>query len=181
VIKQRLLGLALALALLGTIGFAATANAADNETITVDASVADVLILTVNTSGFSFGSNLNFLGQNANHGSCANNDDPGDSGATYLSPNITTTVQSNRTYDVTRFATGTFEVGRIFVAQGAAFVDCATNDNTRIPLVMGPEIIVDNAPANASGQNTEVFSFDVRVPDPAASYNATVKYQAIAQ
>ena len=179
-IKHRLLGLALTMALLGSLAFGMTARAADSETITVDASVADVLILTVNSSGFSFGTNLNFLGQNANHGVCSNNDDPGDSGVSYLSPNITTTVQSNRTYDVTRFATGNFEADRIFVADGP-FADCATNDNTRIPLVMGPETIVDDAPATAGGQDTEVFSFDVRVPDPANSYNATVKYQAIAQ
>jgi hypothetical protein len=174
VIKQRLIGLALSLALLGTIGFAATSRAADNETITLEASVADVLILTVNTSGFSFGNNLNFLGQNANYGACDLAP-----GARYISPDITTTVQSNRTYDVTRFASGNFPVGRIFV-KNFGFSSCADTGNG-IPLVMGPETIVDDAPATAGAQDTELFLFDVLVDSPSATYSATVLYQAIAQ
>jgi hypothetical protein len=174
VIKQRFIGLALALALLASVGFAATSRAADNETITVNASVADVLILTVNTSGFSFGTNLNFLGDNAANGVC-----PLNPGARYISPDVTTTVQSNRAYDVTRFATGDFEADRIFVKQ-FGFSSCADLGNG-IPLVMGPETIVNDAPASANGQYTEMFFFDVLVADAAGAHSATVKYQAIAQ
>jgi hypothetical protein len=175
VIKQRFLGLALALALLGSIGFAATASAqTDSEAITLNASVADVLILNVNTSGFSFGSNLNFLGQNANYGVCDLAP-----GARYISPDITTTVHSNRTYDITRHATGNFPVGRIFV-KNYGFSTCADTGNG-IPLVMGPETIVDDAPAANGAQDTELFLFDVLVADPAGTYNATVTYEAIAQ
>jgi hypothetical protein len=175
VIKQRFLGLALALALLGSIGFAATASAqTDSEAITLNASVADVLILNVNTSGFSFGTNLNFLGQNANYGVCDLAP-----GARYISPDITTTVWSNRTYDVTRFATGDFPEGRIFV-KNFGFSSCADTGNG-IPLIEGPETIVDDHLPAAGAQDTELFLFDVLVDSPSDTYDATVTYEAIAQ
>src|SRR4051812_4583982 len=106
VVRKSLQSLAIIALLLGTIGFGSSARAAGptSATVTITASVADVLILSVNTNSFTFGNNLNFLGQNAARGACP----LAPAGYRYLSPDVTTTVMSNRNYDVQRTATGSF-------------------------------------------------------------------------
>ena len=87
-IKQRILGLALSLALLGTFGLSMTARAADtaSQNITVTAAVVDTLTLTLNTNAIDFGQNLNFLGQGAGAGitACTNQVETGIQGAAKL-------------------------------------------------------------------------------------------------
>ena len=163
-IRKRLMAIAMIAALFGSLGFGLQARAATSGTVTIDASVADVLTLTVDPGSFTFGSDLNFLGANAAQGSCAFS-----TGARYFSPNVTTTVQSNRAYDLTRAGSGSFPVGRIGVREHAPITTCADLTTMPIPLTAGPNTIVAAHPATANGQDTEFFVFDVLVDSPAAA------------
>jgi len=173
--KNRLLSFALSVAMIASVaGFALSAQAAGpvQSTVTITGTVADVLTLTVSPTTFSFGTGLNFLGANATYGNC-----PQANGARYLGPNVVTTVQSNHSYDLTRSATGTFPVGRIFVREHSGFAGCGDTGNG-IGLVGGPVTTVSNHAPSANGQDTEFFFFDVHVEDPADSYTATITYTA---
>jgi hypothetical protein len=179
VIKQRFLGLALALALLGSIGFAATASAETvKDDVVFDASIADVLTITVSPSSFTFGSNLNFKGANAQYGYC-----PNGNGVTYLgpySPGVVVTVESNRPYELTREVTpyGTFLENRLYVKE-SGWVDCAENAGSRQLLTTGPESIGTGGPT-AGTDHVNFFSFDVRVEDAAGPFGASIFYSATA-
>lgn len=173
--KQRFACLALVLALFVTLGFANTTRADEFDSVTITASVSDVLTLSLNHDSVTFGSNLNFLGQNAAVGVCSLSP-----GARYLSPNVTATVQSNRAFNVARTATGDYPFGRLLVESGG-WVNCASALANAANLGEGPDGVVYNHAPSASHQYTDVFYFDVLVTSPAASYSATVTYTAIAQ
>src|SRR4051812_44763729 len=112
--NHRLLGPVLGLALLGTavaMPAAHTFAAPDqSDNFVISANVGDVLTLSLSpNTDFAFATTLNFLGQNANYGSCNNTNE---GGATYLGPNfnstgISATVQSNQPWQITRANAGT--------------------------------------------------------------------------
>jgi hypothetical protein len=186
VIKQRILGLALSLALLGTLGLSLTAKAADtaSQNVTVTATVVDTLTLTLNTNAIDFGSNLNFLGTGAGSGiaSCTNTADTTIIGARYAAPAVVATVQSNRAYDIGRgsfspdLATLAAE-NRGWIASGS-FVDCATSASSGASLayVMANQYMQQNAPATIGQSYSEFYMLDVLVDSPADTYSAVIIY-----
>jgi hypothetical protein len=172
-VKRRLFSVALMAALLMSLGLASTSRAAD-DSVTVTGSVADVLTLTLNYESVTFGTDLNFLGQNAAVGACDLSP-----GARYLSPNVTATVQSNKAFDIERTPAGNFPAGRILVESGG-WVDCASALTNAVAVDPGTDTVVSNEPASASFAYTDIFYFDVLVDSPAASYNATISYTLVA-
>jgi hypothetical protein len=192
VIKQRLLGLALALALLGTVGFAATSRAADDESdsFTVTASVNDVLLLDVSRDSVDFGNGINFLGQNAASGvsACTNSAQTAINGARYISPTVTTTVWSNRQYDVNRSISNvssdintqqTDLMNRTWIVQNVPVVDCSNAlGGQKLSQIANPAEAFVNQPAANGAQHAEVFMFDVLINSPAGNFSMTVTYEA---
>lgn len=181
-IKHRILGLALSLALLGTFGLSLTASA-DTETqdITVTAEVVDTLTLTLNTNAIDFGQNLNFLGQGAGAGitACTNPADTGIQGARYVSPNVVATVQSNRTYDVGRGSTSPdlttlASENRGWVGSGA-FTGCSTGAQSLTYTINHP-YLAQGAAASMGQSYTEFYMLDVLTDSPADIYSATITY-----
>lgn len=104
-IKQRILGLALALALLGSIGFAATARAqSSGDDVTILGSSTSVTQLTLNTTQIEFGNQLTFLGTgNLGAGvfACAGTS-ASPYGSTFVAPDLNVTVVSSESYNLTR-------------------------------------------------------------------------------
>ena len=183
-IKQRFLGLALSLALLGTFCFASTANAAvDSEAITVSATVADVLILNLNRSSINFGDGLDFLG-NAGANSdavavCTNPAETGINGARFVSPNVTATVWSNHNYNVGRgFSSTSTNIGDLYTrgwVGSGNYTNCATGAASLGTVVTQPYLGQNQVPGAGVGY-TEFYMIDVLVNSPAASYSATITY-----
>lgn len=177
-IKQRILGLILTFAMFATAAsFFSSARAADeSRDLDVSASVADVLEISVLPSAFTFGTDLNFQGDNAAYYAC-----PGVvNGATYLgpfSPGIVISVASNNHYDLDRTAVGDFPANRIFVKE-SAWVDCADNALNRHALQASDDIGGGNATTGDS--YTDFYSFDVRVADSSGDYSVTITYTATA-
>lgn len=177
-IKQRILSFGLGLALLGTIGIASTARAGDHvDDFHVTASVADVLSLSVNTTGFSFGEHLNFLGQNANYASCVSS-----SGATYLGPHnpgVLVTVTTNANYQLERQVhNNNYPDQRLFVFNDASqsSVDCATNAGNRSELEGSHNI--GTGDATLADHYYQIYSFDVLIADQDGTYTALIRYVA---
>jgi hypothetical protein len=195
VIKQRILGFGLGLALLGSlVGFAGTANAQNADSFTVHATVVDTLILDLNLSSIDFGSNLNFLGQGAGSGIgvCTNPAETGGlDGARFVSPNLIATVWSNKDYRILRTvsapsATPGTDVldlaNRSRIAEGT-FDGCGVDGNAGKKLTDPTlsQYMVQNQPEASGATHAEFFLFDVEVDSPAGEYSFTAVYTASAQ
>jgi hypothetical protein len=184
VIKQRLLGLALSLALLGTLGFAATAHAdtAGSGDIDVTGSTADVLTMTVGPSSINFGNGLDFLGNGAGPDvqqvcDLAN-------GARFVGPNVNVTVSSSQPYTVDRSvqdlgSTPASQMAdRAFLHAGTYNFSCSFPGAAYVSTLGGNTEFATNAAAGKNISASEFYVIEVLANDDPGSYHIKVTYSA---
>jgi hypothetical protein len=173
VIKQRILGLALALALLGTVGFAATTRAADPN-LEVYADVDSVLILSVDYDWISFGQNLTFLGTGSGiTDKCSN----GIGGTAFIAPQVNVTISSSHYFFINRTVSGPTALLENLHVQDAAYSTCAAHVGARSLATTDTSLV---GTTNPTGSTTfaNVFSFDVMALDDDATLSGAALYSA---
>jgi hypothetical protein len=170
VIKQRILGLALGLALMGSlVGFAGTATAADSH-LDVYADIASVASITLTADDINFGDNLTFIGGGTGSAdSCANGN-----GWTFVASTVGITVQSSEDYSLERQTGGTSDLLNKMSVQTGTYVDCATHLTSR-GAVSGT---MDTDTWTAGTSYSDTYSLDV-IPgdnDSSGTLAAYVEY-----
>jgi hypothetical protein len=183
VIKQRILGLALSLALLGTAAFSLTASAA-GDNVVVTGTTQPVISISIDASNISLGTNLQFNGEGQNvYYSCPGATFSGGLGSAFLgpyNPGVAVTVVSSNNYDVTRsalFTSSSVANTRLFVAPVA---DCGdlTNGTSISTTNASFTGYLSNQPATLGSTTNQVFGVDVLAGDPAGSIGASIVYTA---
>ena len=201
-IKQRVVTIAMSLALIGgaAVGLTRSASADTSGTITVGASISSVLSLTLSTNNVNFGDGLDFLGSPGNHsntgrGACAISN-----GARYISQDISMTVQSSSAYDLSlradpaTFNPTTYTKFKDLARIGTGgFSDCASTDSALtlnyiftylvLPIPTDPAqhwYFAANQPGTAGTVFTQYYTLDAVIGGPTGTYSSGVIYDVVA-
>lgn len=184
--KQRILGLALSLALLATFGLSLTANAATSgiDKINVTASTTDVLTIEVGPSTIDFGT-MDFLGNST--GADVKDHCDVTNGARFIGPDVAVTVSSSRSYKVDR---GVYDNGgttapqaqlldRAYVSPGKYQGSCSTPLAQSVNYIMAHGTYFEDS--GSAGKNivaNEFYIIEVLAGDTTGSYDVRVEYSA---
>lgn len=206
-VKHRLLGFALALALLASAGLSGLVSAqttvedGEYDHVVVGGSVASVLTIEVTESSVYFGSNLNFLGGYTDLGPgvdvCLNQSETLINGARYVGPQFNVNVTSSENFGLARVIFDPNTVTGLqnrfwFNSAPRTCADADTSLSTFTPdtdsnygpvlykQINGP-LAFGMHPAGSGTVTSEYYSLDVVIGDPSLNVSFNVFYVAIAQ
>jgi hypothetical protein len=182
-LTRKILGLAAGIALMTSFAIAPAAYAVD-DSVTVDASTADVVELTLNTHNVDFGDDLNFQGENAGANTAVCNlSGGGVSYVQYPTP-VSATVASNHNYTLDLNATANdFPSGSNHnkLKFQTTTPSCATIEDpgvrTNVNISVAHDLHTGGAdPATAGTTYDTWYSFDVPIEYTADAHQATIQY-----